>query len=195
MNVRCRIVANHDIFERRVCRALELTEGMKSRARIHKTYANLDVYLMSPEDVFLFKGITEREVDLDDMHILAEVGIRWKTVEHECLAQTRSGHSAYLLRTKLMELKDKFGINSLIIKTLLDHAYFDMLTVVFGNIFSQGNLTFAEIAGTIKQKYSYSTSWTRKQLSFLIQKGIIGKNETAPKRYLYYVKRPLRSSQ
>lgn len=132
-----------DIFDRRVCRALELSEAMKSRARLYRTYAKLDVYLMSPEDIFLFKGITEREADLDDMLILAEAGIKWKTVEQECLAQKRSGRWAYLLGTKLMELREKFGISSPILKTLLDHADLDMLTVVFGSILGEANLTLA----------------------------------------------------
>src|SRR5437016_1369298 len=60
-----------DIFDRQVCRAIQVSEGMTSRARLYRGFGNLDVFLMSPEDIFLFKGITEREADLDDMRILA----------------------------------------------------------------------------------------------------------------------------
>ncbi|MDP6155916.1 MAG: hypothetical protein QF682_07245 [Candidatus Thermoplasmatota archaeon] len=45
---------------------------------------------MSPEDLFLFKSITERELDLDDMRILVESGVNWDVIFHEC--QKQSGY-------------------------------------------------------------------------------------------------------
>jgi hypothetical protein len=83
-----------DVYDRQVCRALELSQGMKTRARPYQKFVNLDVFLMAPEDIFLFKGITDRETDLDDMRTLAEVGLDWKTIEKECLSQRRSGRWA-----------------------------------------------------------------------------------------------------
>lgn len=102
-----------DIFDRQVCRALELSKGMKSRARLYRGFGNLDVYLMSPEDIFLFKGITERETDLDDMRILAEVGLNWQTVKSECLSQKKSGRWAYMLSARATDphsFKYFFGV-------------------------------------------------------------------------------------
>jgi hypothetical protein len=37
-----------DIFDRQVCRGLELSQGMKTRARVYQSFGNLDVYLMAP---------------------------------------------------------------------------------------------------------------------------------------------------
>lgn len=164
-----------DIFDRQVCKALELSTGMKSRARPYRTFGSLQVHLMAPEDIFLFKGITEREADLDDMRILAEVGLEWKTIEAECLSQKRSGRWAYMLGTKLMELRRKFDIAPPIIKTLMDHADMDLLVYAFGKVIGDQEVPFKEIALIINQKYGYKKSWTRKQLGLLAAKHFVRK--------------------
>jgi len=168
-----------DIFERQVCNALVLSNGMKSRARLYRTFGNLEVHLMAPEDIFLFKGITEREADLDDMRILAEVGLEWKTIEAECLSQTPSGRWAYLLGTKLMELHKKFGIASPIIKTLMDNADLDLLVYAFRKVLGNQQMKFKEIARGINEKYGYKDSWTRKQLALLTTKRFVRKSKRA----------------
>jgi len=183
-----------DIFDRQVCRALELSQAMKARARLYESFGSLDVYLMAPEDVFLFKGITERAADLEDMRILAEVGLNWQTIEQECLSQKRSGQWAHMLGTKLLELRAKFGIESPIIKNLMDHADLDLLTYAFGNIIGEGNSTFKEIAQAVSEKYRYSASWTRKQLAILVQRRIVGKKKVPTRRYVYYMRKSASSS-
>ncbi len=60
-----------DLFINRVCNALMLSEEIKQRAKQLYRGSNLTVLITSKEDIFLFKGITEREADLDDMGILA----------------------------------------------------------------------------------------------------------------------------
>jgi hypothetical protein len=164
-----------EIFDRQVCKALELSTGMKSRAPPYRTFGSLQVHLMAPEDIFLFKGITEREADLDDMRTLAEVGLEWKTIEAECLSQKRSGRWAYMLGTKLMELRRKFDIAPPIIKTLMDHADMDLLAYAFGKIIGDQEIPFKEIARIINEKYGYKKSWTRKQLALLSAKGFMQK--------------------
>lgn len=177
-----------DVYDRQVCRALELSQGMKTRARPYQKFVNLDVFLIVPEDIFLFKGITERDADLDDMRTLAEVGLDWKTIEKECLSQKRSGRWAYMLGSKLLDLRAKFSIESPITKTLLDHADSGLPAYVFVQIIGEGERNFKEISAAIKNKYRYSESWTRKQIRFLARKGIIGKRK-AGRRDLYYVKK------
>lgn len=176
-----------DIFDRQVCRALEISEAMKSRARLYRSFGNLHVYLMSPEDIFLFKGITEREADLDDMRILAETRLDWKTIEEECLSQRNVGRWAYMLGTKLLELRAGSGIDSPIMRTLLDRADLELLTYVFGQIIAERNVSFGEIAEMVRERYKYSSSWTRKQLSVLLRKGIVGLEKKGRSR-LYFIK-------
>jgi len=164
-----------DVYDRQVCRCLELSSGMKSRARLYQKLSNLEICLMAAEDIFLFKGITERDTDLDDMRILAEAGIDWKTVERECLSQKGSGRWAYMLGAKLVDLRAKSSIQAPIIKRLFDYADVDLLSYVFGQIMGKDERSFKDIFGAVKEKYNYSETWTRKQLELLIRKGIVGK--------------------
>jgi predicted nucleotidyltransferase len=73
-----------DIFARKICGKLEIDKKMQSRATFYMSLGNLDVYLMSGEDIFLFKGMTERTADLDDMRILVERGIDWDVIKDAC---------------------------------------------------------------------------------------------------------------
>jgi len=60
-----------DLFTRKVCNALELTPSMKARAKERLVYPpNLEIRLVANEDLVLFKGITDRQGDLDDMEII-----------------------------------------------------------------------------------------------------------------------------
>ena len=176
-----------DVFDRRVCRALEVSEGMKARARHYRTFGNLDIFLVSPEDIFLFKGITEREADLEDMRILAETRLDWDTIERECLSQKGSGRWAYMLGTKLLELRARIGIDSPVIKALMEHADLDLLKRVFSTVITEGKDTFKEISETIKNRYRYSPSWTRRQLGILAKSGLIGVRKEG-RRHIYYIR-------
>jgi hypothetical protein len=80
-----------DIFDRQVCRALELSTGMKSRARLYRTFGSLQVHLMAPEDIFLFKGITEREADLDDMRILLRLDLNGRPLRSSACPRGGAG--------------------------------------------------------------------------------------------------------
>jgi hypothetical protein len=98
-----------DIFHQQVCNALALSNELKSRAT--ELYENgfLKALLASKEDIFLFKGITEREADLDDMRLLAESGPNWNTIYEECQNQSISSGRLWenALYQKLIDLKEK----------------------------------------------------------------------------------------
>jgi hypothetical protein len=61
---------------------------MNTRAHNLWDKGKLKIQIASKEDVFLFKGITEREADLEDMRLLAESGLNWKTIQQECQNQS-----------------------------------------------------------------------------------------------------------
>lgn len=110
-----------DLYNKQVCRGLEITDRMERRAEFFKSFVNLDVYLIAPEDIFLFKSITEREADLLDMRTLVERGINWDTVKKECLLQEKRKIWESFLVVRLEELKAKYGIEAPIIVTT--HLY------------------------------------------------------------------------
>lgn len=172
-----------DIFDKQVCGALEISDGMESRARHYRSFGNLDVYLMSPEDIVLFKGITDRKDDLDDMRTLIERRIDWNVVEKECRTQREGGRWARALVDKLLELKETYEIDSPIIHKMMDFGNTDLLERVFSKVIGGKKMSFRDIAAMINDKSGYSASWTRKQLNVLegrkfVVKERVGKTNT-----------------
>lgn len=80
-----------DLFVGHVLGKLDLSPSMVERAQLHKKYGNLTVYLISKEDIFLFKGLASegRIRDLDDMRVLYP-GLDWDTIKQELKSQKRS---------------------------------------------------------------------------------------------------------
>lgn len=80
-----------DLFVGHVLRKLDLSQSMIKRAELYKKYGNLTVYLISKEDIFLFKGLASegRTRDIDDMRILYP-NLNWNIIKQELNSQKRS---------------------------------------------------------------------------------------------------------
>ncbi len=76
------------------------------------------INLVSPEDTFLFKSVTERAGDLDDMALLAERSLDWDVILSECVHQSRDVILGAFLAIRLQELDEAKGIVSPIKATL-----------------------------------------------------------------------------
>ncbi len=72
-----------DIFVERVCRKLKLTESMRRRSEGLDLQGRLRLMATAPEDIFLFKSVTDREDDLADMALLAGLGLDWGSMMDE----------------------------------------------------------------------------------------------------------------
>ena len=72
-----------DLFQKNVCGGFSLSDGMIQRGNLILDLDNLKVFLVSNEDIFLFKTMTEREGDLEDCIILAKEGLNWDTILNE----------------------------------------------------------------------------------------------------------------
>lgn len=108
-----------DIFVDTVCKKLRISEGMISRSTPHATYERLSVGLISAEDIFLFKSMTERAGDLGDMALLAERGLDWRVILDECTRQSRDTSILEgFLAVRLQELEDEYGTASPIRRAL-----------------------------------------------------------------------------
>lgn len=76
-----------DIFVKTICNAFNLSNSMKSRCTI-KEIGNLKLHIMSNEDLFLLKSVTDREGDIYDMAQLAKASkFNWRTVLNELYSQ------------------------------------------------------------------------------------------------------------
>lgn len=175
-----------DLFHKQVCKGLEITERIEERAEFYRTFGNLEVYIMAPEDVFLFKSITEREADILDMRGLAERGLNWDVIKEECILQKKRKIWEYFLVYRLEELKSRFGIAAPIIKELWIRGGDELVKRVFTDIVKAGNDTFNKIHGVVNMKYKYSESWTRRQLKRLVEKGVLIK-EKDKRKFRYFV--------
>ncbi len=101
-----------DIFLETVCRKIKVTPRMAARSKLHSRHGKLEVYLVSAEDIFLFKSVTEREGDLNDMARLAERGLEWRTILEECEAQSGEVILEGYLAVRLQELEEERGVVS-----------------------------------------------------------------------------------
>jgi predicted transcriptional regulator len=77
-----------DIFVETVAGQLQLTEAMIERCDHSVEYGNLHVHLLSLTDIFLFKSITEREGDLEDVALIGkQADLDWEEIFEEIKTQ------------------------------------------------------------------------------------------------------------
>ena len=160
-----------DLFITKVCNALTLSATMKQRANQLYEGNRLTVLIASKEDIFLFKGITEREADLEDMRILAESGLNWGIVNQECQNQSTASGVPWedALYQNLLDLKTKYGIESPIEKTLRKAAERKIIKTTLLREIEKGNNTIKGIAQKIKEPQGF----VRTELKKLANNGLI----------------------
>ncbi|MCL1811372.1 MAG: nucleotidyltransferase [Methanomassiliicoccaceae archaeon] len=83
--------ARVDLFNRTVCRTLFLSEGMKGRSRPEET-GGVRLHVCAPEDLLIFKSVSEREGDREDSAQIVRSGkMDWNTVMSEIKHQMENG--------------------------------------------------------------------------------------------------------
>jgi len=121
-------VAEHypriDLFTRNVLGRLVLTWEMKKRT-VERRFKNLRLKLLSLEDVLLFKSITDRVGDLDDIAVIVRrTKVDWKMVldtywKEERLTKT---HFCFTILDNLEILQERERIRVPIHRRLLQHC-------------------------------------------------------------------------
>src|SRR3989338_4296151 len=97
-----------DLFLRDICKQLQFTDAMVQRVELYKKLHNLNVYLASNEDIFLFKAITDREHDIDDCIELLKQRMSLSVIMSEMKAQTKH-HWCFAVYEKLCQIDEKVG--------------------------------------------------------------------------------------
>ncbi len=77
-----------DLFLRKIANGLLLSSGMMSRAELIFSSGNLNVYVMSAEDIFILKSITSRVRDREDMKELYTHGLDFDVIKEEIMWQS-----------------------------------------------------------------------------------------------------------
>ena len=173
-----------DLFLTKVCGKLTLSAEMQNRATSLYQGNKLKVLIASKEDLFLFKGITTRDADLDDTRILAQSGLNWETIAQECKKQSQESGVCWedALAQNLQDLKAKYGIEAPIEKALRKTAEQKIIeTTLLGQI-EKGNNTVHSIAKAINEPESF----VRIELVRLVKRGIIKADKS--KRPYEYIK-------
>ena len=80
-----------DVFLNQVGKMLRLTENMKKRSKLYKHYHNMAVYLVSNEDIFLFKAMTSREGDTLDCDRIMKENLDYNLIYQEIVDQSING--------------------------------------------------------------------------------------------------------
>ncbi len=100
-----------DIFHEYVCRKLRLSTGMIERSKVLFKSGLLTARMISKEDVFLFKTVTERDDDEADLLLLARSKVDWELVLRECISQSREDLRCEVdLSDKLDKLGGSYGL-------------------------------------------------------------------------------------
>jgi len=160
-----------DIFHLLVCDALVLSSRIISRAASIYEGGNLTVFLASKEDVFLFKGVTERSADLDDMRVIAESGLDWDIVFEECVYQSKTSGRLWenALYGNLVDLREVYGIKSPIEERLRRRAEAKLVEMNIVDAIREGKNVVKELANEINEPEWF----VRRTVNELVENGVL----------------------
>jgi hypothetical protein len=161
-----------DIFIKKVCNALTLSPGMIERAEIKYEKDNLRLYVVSIEDIFLFKSITSRPDDLADMAVITGKDIQWDIIKEEAGSQSDYWKWVSRLYFRLLELEEKYKIPSPLITTLKHEAEIAQAIGVILMRFGEKPFSFEDAAEAIKED---KKDFVEQVLTKMIQQEIIKK--------------------
>ena len=99
-----------DIFFEKVCSKFSFSENMVKRSEKVLLLDNLEIYLCSNEDVFVFKTMTEREGDIDDCISLAKRGLNWQSILDEIKYQAKGKDVWITWINERLELLEEKGV-------------------------------------------------------------------------------------
>ena len=101
-----------DLFFKRICKKFLVHNKILERSELYMDFGNLRVSLMTNEDIFISKSVTERDGDLDDMYDLYIQGLDEKIIVNELDFQSKNSDRIWetFMGVKLDELEEKFDI-------------------------------------------------------------------------------------
>lgn len=113
-----------DIFVRIICGKFRLSDSMKGRSTCEK-HGRLNFCVMSNEDIFLLKSVTDREGDVYDMIELAKAqGFRWQIVLEELYQQEGNTKARFCLGLldSLEIIQERANIRAPFYNKLVNHC-------------------------------------------------------------------------
>lgn len=161
-----------DIFTRIVARKLALSDRMKKRAKM-EMHGKLKLGIMANEDVFLLKGVTLREGDIQDMAKLAQSqGFDWQIVWDEMERQEKDRFERFsaILLESLDYLYGQTGIRAPFYKKLERHV----LDYEISKQIRDGGKTLTEVISLLQGK-DMTEKKIRNRIDYLEKKRFLKK--------------------
>jgi DNA-binding transcriptional ArsR family regulator len=160
-----------DIFTRVICKALVLTEGMKKRSKA-MAFGRLVIHLLSLEDVFMLKSITEREGDIEDMVAILRRGedLDWGTFMKTYLEEERitKTHFCFIMLDNIEIIQRREAIVVPFYKELARHCLDTGILLAL----ARGAKTIAEI----RELVDFPEYHIRNRVRKLAQEGKLSKH-------------------
>lgn len=164
-----------DVFIRTVCDGLTLSEGMKERAENIKLPGNFKLLMVSIEDIFLFKSITNREDDLDDMEILSRARLDWEIIRNELSNQPNQWRWNTIFYQNLVALEEDHSVSSPLREEFEEKAEVSIAMGLVITKLENQPLTKEELIRIIDES---DTSFSNKVINALIEQNIIVEKES-----------------
>lgn len=137
-----------DIFMNVVCGRLKLSKAMADRAINLFLMDKVSINMTSLEDIFIFKSITSRERDREDMYLLFLQGLDFNLIRDEITWQNDNNMSAAWVAfffNGLEEVVERYSIVIPFFDEFHDMAYSDMLSQMILDRLESGSATVEDL--------------------------------------------------
>jgi len=161
-----------DLFLKKIANGLLLSKGMMSRAKSVFSSGNLNVHVMSAEDIFILKSITSRIRDREDMRELYTHGLDFDVIKDEIIWQsdnsTRKAWLSYFF-VGLNEFVERYGFEVPYYSEFEELASEEVLKYRIFTLLESGNLKVKELVAEISE----DKEWIRSVLQKMEKEGKI----------------------
>ena len=159
-----------DVFIRSVCDGLILSEEIKKRAEDIKLPGNFKLLMVSVEDIFLFKSITSREDDLDDMELLSRTRLDWDIIRKELSNQPNQWRWYTIFHQNLVALEEDHLVSSPLREEFEEKAEVSIAMGLVITKLENQSLTKEELLRSIDEE---DPSFSNKVIDALIEQDLI----------------------
>ncbi len=169
-----------DIFVNVVCGGLKLSDAMADRATNLFSMDRVSINMISLEDIFIFKSITSRERDREDMYLLFLQGLDFNLIRDEITWQNDNSMSAAWVAfffNGLEEVVERYSIVIPFFDEFHDTAYSDMLSQMILDRLESGSATVEDL------NLNFGVDDIEKHLESMIWKKLVTKNSDGSNTY------------
>ncbi len=137
-----------DIFVMVICGGLRLSDAMLRRALELFRFDRVSVHMISLEDIFIFKSVTSRERDREDMYQLFLQGLDFNVIRDEIIWQNEQDRNVAWLAfffNGVEEVVERYFVVIPFYEEFHDLAYSDMVSQMILDRLGKGDADVEEL--------------------------------------------------